>query len=160
MGLRGSSAGSNREEDTRSGEIVEPISGTSDSPVGDNYIIAQFSQYTERPDLLIEAIEKCDPGFVQRMNKRAEQRSDRMARPRFRFGLVQAYSGLFISVAAAVVVLGLLVYQFVFSEQIGFWPIIALVIFYAVSQGGRSGFAELIKGMADMVRSWKKPGQG
>lgn len=64
----------------KDGEILGPEGpqGAQQSPEGDNYI-ALISQYTERPDLLIDTLEKHDPGFIARMNKKAEDRADRMA---------------------------------------------------------------------------------
>lgn len=118
--------------------------------VGDNYI-ALISQYTERPDLLIDALERNDPGFVKRMNSKAEARSDRMSDARFWFGGIQAYTGLFISVLAALTVLGLLAYSVVINGG-AFWLTIAFAAFFAVSQGGPSGFAEMCKGIADFFR--------
>lgn len=147
------------DDEPKSGEVLEPRGESPDSPVGDNYI-ALISQYTERPDLLIKALEEHDPGFVGRMNQKAEENSDRMSKARFRFGGIQAYAGLIISVLAALTVLGLVVWVIVFGGDSGpFWTIIALVIFYAVSQGGPSGFFELVRGFADMVRSLKGPGK-
>ena len=94
------------EDSSKTGEVMGPELGGDDSgPVGDNYI-ALISQYTERPDLLIDALERNDPGFVKRMNGKAEARSEKMAGARFWFGGIQAYSGLIVSIAAAAIVLG------------------------------------------------------
>lgn len=130
-----------------------------DSPVGDNYI-ALISQYTERPDLLISVLEEHDPGFIKRMNRKSEENSERMSRARFRFGAIQAYSGLILSVLAGLTMLGLVGWVIVFGDKTNpFWVIMALLVFYAVSQGGPSGFLELVRGVADMVRSFRRPGK-
>ncbi|UXX83921.1 hypothetical protein [Roseovarius pelagicus] len=136
----------------KNGEVLGPAASrpSDDSPVGDNYI-ALISQYTERPDLLINALESHDPGFVKRMNEKAESRSDRMADARFWFGGIQAYSGLVVAVLAALTVLGLLVFA-VTQLDAGFWLIIGLAAFYAVTQGGPSGFMELCRGISDLFR--------
>lgn len=134
----------------KSGEILGPDHSDRQSPVGDNYI-ALISQYTERPDLLINALEAHDPGFVKRMNEKAESRSERMSNARFWFGGVQAYAGLGVSVIAALAILVLLAYS-IFKENAGFWLIIGLAVFYAITQGGPSGFVELCRGVADYFR--------
>ena len=130
----------------REGEVLGPDEATPGNAIGDNYI-ALISQYTERPDLLIGELEKHDPGFVKRMNEQAEQRASQMSNARFWFGGFQAYSGLGVSVLAAFVVLGLLSYAVV-KGTAGFWLIVALAVFYAVTQGGPSGFVELCRGIA------------
>ncbi|WP_156783363.1 hypothetical protein [Roseovarius nubinhibens] len=137
------------DQNPSTGEVLGPEQA-SDGPVGDNYI-ALISQYTERPDLLLETLEKNDPGFIKRMNAKAEERSERMSEARFRFGGIQAYSSLAVSVIAALVLLGLTVYMVV-NEIASFWAIIALIVFYAVSQSGPSGFFELCRGIADFFR--------
>lgn len=137
----------NDENDSaQDGEVLGPEIDRPDGPIGDNYI-ALISQYTERPDLLIGELERHDPGFVKRMNEQAEIRAARMSDARFWFGGIQAYSGLGVSIAAALVVLGLLSYA-VIKGSAGFWLVIALAVFYAISQGGPSGFVELCRGVA------------
>lgn len=134
----------------QNGELLGPEQQSPDSSVGDNYI-ALISQYTERPDLLLQTLEKHDPGFIKRMNEKVEKRSERMSNAKFWFGGVQAYSGLAVAVIAALVVLSLLGYSVV-NGLASFWLIIALSIFYAISQGGPSGFLELCRGIADFFR--------
>lgn len=141
-------------ENVKSGDVLGPDDKRNDSSVGDNYI-ALISQYTERPDLLIETLERHDPGFVRRMNEKAEARSDKMNNARFLFGGFQAYSGLAVSIIAAITMLGLVSYM-VIAGQASFWIIIALIAFYAVSQGGPSGFLELCRGIADLFRRHTK----
>lgn len=135
----------------QNGEVLGP-EGPQGPQVaeGDNYI-ALISQYTERPDLLIDTLEKHDPGFVARMNATAEARADRMADARFRFGGIQAYSGLAVSIVAALAVLGVVIYA-VIQGHYGFWFLIGAAVFYAISQGGPSGFAELCRGVAGFFR--------
>lgn len=145
------------QEGPQSGEILGPQDESPNNPVGDNYI-ALISQYTERPDLLIDTLEKHDPGFVVRMNKKAEESADRMRLARFWFGGVQAYAGLAVSVIAALTILGLVAFM-VITSKASFWTIIALVVFYAISQGGPSGFMEMCRGVADFFRNRKGPSE-
>ena len=123
-----------------------PEEAQSDGQMGDSYI-ALISQYTERPDLLIGELEKHDPGFVKRMNQKTAEHSDRMANARFWFGGIQAYAGLAVSIIAALTVLALLAYSII-NANAGFWLIVGMAVFYAISQGGPSGFVELCRGVA------------
>lgn len=74
-----------------------------------------------------------------------------MANARFWFGGFQAYAGLAVSIIAALTILGLLAYS-VINVSAGFWLIIGLAVFYAISQGGPSGFVELCRGVAAFFR--------
>lgn len=131
----------------RDGEVIGPDGPQIANPTdGDNYI-ALIAQYTERPDLLISTLERHDPGFIKRMNDKSEQRSEAMSDARFRFGGIQAYSGLAVSVCAAISLLAMLAYA-VISESADFWLIMGIAVFYAITQGGPSGFVELCKGVA------------
>lgn len=49
-------------------EILPPEESGKDDQTAGNYFLAQVSNYTNRPDLLIAEIEKHDPGFIKRMN--------------------------------------------------------------------------------------------
>lgn len=142
-------------DEPKSGEVLEPHDPDLDNPVGDNYI-ALISQYTERPDLLIDALERHDPGFVKLMNLKAAQNSERMSNARYWFGGIQAYTGLVVSVIAALTVVGLLAFA-VINGTAAFPLILGLVLFYAVSQGGPSGFLELCRGIADFIRRKSDP---
>lgn len=142
--------------DKSSGEILEPEIGANGPPMGDSYI-ALISQYTERPDLLIDALEKNDPGFVHRMNKSSERRAEAMSNARFRFGGIQAYVGLAISALAAISTLGFIGYS-VINGTASFGVFASLTIFYAVSQGGPSGFVAIVESMAAWVSQRKNDG--
>lgn len=135
------------------GEILEPVTGgVGPSPE----ILAHFGDhYTERPDLLIEALEKYDPGFVARMNSNAEEGAKQFRESRFKFGRSQAYSSLLIQIIAAIAVLFMAVYLVV-SEQASFGNLIACAAFFAVTQGGRSGFLEIAKGLAGLLSGRNK----
>lgn len=112
-------------------------------------IVAQINKYTDRPDLFLETLERHDPGFIRRMNSEAETFSKKGRTARFNFGRFQAYTALFVSVAAALVCLGALVYM-IEKNIFSFWNIIGLAIFYAITQGGTRGFVSLVEG----VRKW------
>ena len=73
-------------------------------------IAAQIHQYTDRPDLLLEVIEKHDPGFIKEMNRRAKTQSTRQNEVRYKFGERQAYTSLSIAVVAGIAILGALIF--------------------------------------------------
>ncbi len=91
-----------------------------------------------RPDLTLEVLEKRSPGATKRMAEEAE----RVYQSRFRFGEIQAYTGLAIRVISALFCLYLL-YLAVTGGGFAFFSIIAVTIFYAISQSGSKGFSEL-----------------
>lgn len=132
---------------------VQAVQPKPDLPEGGDNILALISNYTERPDLLIAEIEKHDPGFVKKMNQRAEAISEETRKVRFEFSKIQAYATLFVQCLSALVVLYLF-YILVSSEGTSkFWPIIGLTLFYAVSQGGKSGFMAIIQGLLSAIKS-------
>lgn len=106
-------------------------------------LIALVSNYTDRPDLLIGEIEKHDPGFVKRMNAAAEANAEEQRAARFKFGKRQAYTGLIVSVVAALVVLAGFILAIWFES--GLSVILGIVAMYAVTQGGPGGFARMIE---------------
>lgn len=140
-----------KDEGEPSPEVLppEPDDKASDSEA--KAIFALISSYTDRPDLLIAEIEKHDPGFIKRMNASAEAHSERIRKEKYNFGKRQAYVSLVVSVLAAVVVLFLL--GVAIFKELGFWSIIGLVVFYAVSQGGYSGFTRIIKACSQAISS-------
>jgi hypothetical protein len=137
----------------KDGDVLGPEAPEPDAKFGDNYI-ALISQYTDRPDLLIDALERHDPGFVKEMNANSKKRSERTAEAQFYFGRNQAYAGLAVSVVAAIIILGILAFA-VIEGTAGFGIIVALALFYAVTQGGPSGFMALIRAAAGYFRTGK-----
>lgn len=137
-------------------EILPPENNASgnkpDAAPLANVLLAQVSNYTNRPDLFLETIEKHDPGFIKRMNDDAEVFNKKARKQMFSFGKIQAYAGLIVSVIAAFLLLGTIVAS-VFIKDIGFWQILAIGIFYAITQAGTSGFANIAGQVAKMVGS-------
>ncbi len=136
-------------------QIIPPTKGATDDKTASNILLAQVSNYTNRPDLFLETIEKHDPGFIKRMNADAEQFNKKARGSMFKFGKIQAYTGLIISVVAAVALLGIIV-SAVFVKNIGFMQILALGIVYAISQAGTSGFANIAGQVAKIAGKGEK----
>jgi len=136
----------------RDGEILPPseVQGEQDSALSQT-LIALVSSYTDRPDLLVAEIEKHDPGFVKRMNAASEAHAEEGRRERFKFGKVQAYTALCVSVVAAAALLGAL--YFAIHKDAGFGVYVGLFLFYAVTQGGPGGFARIIDSLRHVVPS-------
>ncbi len=70
-------------------EILDPL--PPEMPGGSVDVLALIANYTERPDLLLEVVEKHDPGFIKRMNQNAEAGAVEFRKSRFNFGRFQAY---------------------------------------------------------------------
>lgn len=130
-------------------EAEAPQAGEVDFSDFNSLTLAQISNYTDRPDLLIETLETHDPGFVQRMNAESEEFARRNRDSMFNFGRFQAYAGTVLSIIAALVTLGLIAWVVatsVFTWQVGLF----FIVFYAVTQGGSSGFAVVIESMKSL----------
>lgn len=126
-------------------------------PKGAIIFSPSFPNYTERPDLLIAEIERHDPGFVKRMNERSQEISEETRKARFKFSKVQAYATLSIQIIAALVILFLAYTAVSNGGARDFWTIVALVLFYAVSQGGKNGFLAIIKGAIGIFKGGNAP---
>ncbi len=138
----------------KQGEVLPPEKEkpSSNTRVDIRALIAHFS---ERPDLMLGAIEKHDKGFIKRMNKRIEADEIRTRESRFQFGKYQAYTSLVIRVMAALFCLYLL-YLAVTGGGLAFFVIIAVTVFYAISQNGTEGFYEIAKALAQRITSRSK----
>ena len=129
---------------------ASPIDDEIADPSGLN-ILALISNHTDRPDLFLAEIEKHDPGFTKRMNESARLHSERYRDERLTFGKNQAYVALGVSVIAALAVLAIVGIA-VWNGQ-GFSAILALALFYAVTQGGPGGFEHLVEACVHSVKS-------
>ena len=146
----------NSSEDGQKAEIFEPEDPKmKKSPDGQTNISieASFAEFTNRPDLMIEVLEKFDPGFVRRMNEMTFVQSERSTKINFRYGGIQAYTSLIISVLMAFGIFGLIAYLVIYGEG-KFLTIIALVVFYAVTQGGMSAFHNIADGIISFLHKF------
>ncbi|MEM1371876.1 MAG: hypothetical protein AAGG72_06570, partial [Pseudomonadota bacterium] len=59
-------------DDEKVADVLPPKIDTSSSDNPDkspmNIVIGDIANYTDRPDLFIEAVEKHDPGFIKEIN--------------------------------------------------------------------------------------------
>lgn len=137
-------------EDDRTPTSVEPEILPENAPAssgGDTFYLARVTNFTQRPDLFLAEVEKHDPGFTKRMNERIHRNSERNRETRFYFGKAQAWATLGIRVMAALVAFFLLYLSV--KNDAGFWIIFGLTIYFAVSQGGKSGFEILIRAISE-----------
>lgn len=133
------------DNDPIEGEVVPESAPTP--PSGEANWLALVSNYTERPDLFLAEVEKHDPGFTARMNKDAQERAQRTESARFAFSKFQAYSAVLVSIGAAGALLYIL-FKVIESNKAGFWTILGLAIFYAITQGGLTGFERIAHAVA------------
>ncbi|MBO9589569.1 MFS transporter [Devosia sp.] len=142
----------NLEEEKTKPEIIPPgKTEPNGTPSIYAEIAAQINQYTDRPDLLLEVIEKHDPGFIKEMNAEARDFSRKSRNSRFEFGRFQAYGSTILAMCVAVAIIALL-FTLAIMGMLDFWQILGLAIFYAVTQSGPSGFIKVVKSIVDMVK--------
>jgi len=120
-------------------------------------IVALITEYTERPDLLIDAIERHDPGFIKKMNDLSLERNERSYESRFKFGEKQAYRGMYQSEIAAIAVF-IALFALIFTKQISLFNFLGLGIFYAITQGGEFGFHKIIDSIGEIASRLKGKG--
>ena len=113
-------------------------------------INALVNAYTERPDLLIDALEKHDPGFVQTMNEDARDKANRFHESKFKFGERQAYASMGIGIATPVAIFGAIFYL-IYLGKLTFWLLVGFLLFFAVTQGGLSGFHKIIDAISRLM---------
>lgn len=142
--------------DEKAPEVLSPVKETPPFNVFAD-ITAQISQYTDRPDLLLEVIEKHDPGFVASINKDAAEFSKKTRDTRFNFGKHQAYGSLAVQVIAALALIGA-VFFLIHTNNFNFSNALGIAIIYAVSQGGIRGFLKIISGVTDAIGKGKTEG--
>lgn len=137
----------NKSETAKEQEIIPPSRSDGDGesrPAIYADILAQFNQYTDRPDLFLEAVERHDPGFIARINSEARELSTKSRLARFKFGLIQSYTALCVSAGAAIGLL-LVAVMLVIYKQSGFWEFVGLAIFFAfIPFTSVHGFAMLL----------------
>jgi hypothetical protein len=135
-------------DDHKKVEVLDPL--PPDGAGGTADVLAIISNYTERPDLLLEVVEKHDPGFIKRMNQNAEKYAEEFRQSRFRFGRSQAYATLAVQVIAALAIL-FFIWTALDQKLLNFWMLLGFAVIYAVAQGGRSGFLEIARGLASLL---------
>lgn len=113
-------------------------------------ILALVDNYTERPDLLIDTLERHDPGFVRRMHAITEEEAAESRKERNRFGKFQAYLGLFASFIGAICIIAFIGLAVFLGSS--FLTIIALGVVFAITQSGTAGFSRIIEAIVSHVR--------
>lgn len=79
------------DDSPKDSEVLPPDKTNPEKESGDSVniyaqIAESISNYTNRPDLLLDAIEKHDPGFIKRLTKSAQEYSEKLRNDRFYFG--------------------------------------------------------------------------
>jgi hypothetical protein len=138
------------------GEVLPPMKD-GETPVRQFYadIAAQINNYTDRPDLVLEVIEKHDPGFIKSMNDDAKEFSRKARASRFKFAVFQSYASVCLSIASGLMIAGAAGYALIY-ETAGFWTLLGAGIFYAITQGGPKVFMKIASQITDWLRKAPK----
>ncbi len=131
----------------KQGKVLPPEKKSRGDTNINNTLIANIH---ERPDLMLEAFEQNDPGFTKRVMEIFEAELKTTHSIQFWFGIITAYTTLAIRVMAALFCLYLL-YLAVTGGGFAFFSIIAVTIFYAISQNGSEGFSDIAKALAKWI---------
>lgn len=107
------------------------------------------THYTDRPDLVLKALEEICPGTVKEMVEHTKNIATRNEEARFSFGKHQAYTALVLQATGAVASLILAFYCVSLGHV--FSGILASALLYAVTQGGLDGFNRLIEAIANWI---------
>lgn len=139
------------QDDVKNGDVLPPTPPEGIPPALYAEIVAQINQYTDRPDLLIEVIERHDPGFIRSMNEEAKEFSKKSRLSKFNFGRAQAYTSLVLQVIAALSVLAVLGWLG-YTGKLTFGNAVAIGIVYAITQSGMSGFTKIVSQIAQLFK--------
>lgn len=112
-------------------------------------IIQTIIQHTEKPEKVLEVLEEHSPGFIKRTIQKTETFSEKSMESRFKFGERQVYTALFLRVLAAIAIF-LLAGVAIFKGS-NFFTLFALVIFYAVAQGGTQTWRKIGNAIAEYI---------
>lgn len=117
-------------------------------------LVQLMNHFAERPDLLIDTIEKYDPGFIKRYNDLVIAEEENDQRDRSKYGKIQSYVSLGIQSFSALSLLFIL-YILVSKGNPSFFQLVAWGIIFAITQGGRTGFAKIINQVVELVKRGK-----
>lgn len=123
-------------------KIIPPRAGDSESAT--QILLAEVKNYTDRPDLFLETIERHDPGFIQRFNRDAESHAKKLQNSTSNFGRFQAYTVLLVQVALSFSVIAILALSVIYNEA-GSGTIISLGVVLAIILSGPSGFTNIAR---------------
>ena len=132
-------------------QIIPPDEAASSAATSaaTQILLAEVKNYTDRPDLFLEMIERHDPGFIKRLNADAEDHAGKLRHGTFNFGRFQAYTVLFVQVVLSFVTIGVLAMAVIYG-QAGASTIISLGIVLAIILSGPSGFGAI----AETIERW------
>lgn len=135
------------ENDGEEPQLIPPDDPTANAAT--QILLAEVRNYTDRPDLFLETVERHDPGFIKRLNEGAEQHAKKLRHSTFNFGRFQAYTVLLVQVALSFATIGVLAMAVIYN-QAGASTIISLGIVLAIILSGPSGFGAI----AETIERW------
>ena len=139
-------------------ELMHP----EDKVVETDSLLVQLisEEYTERPDLLVDAMEKYDPGCTKEINTQLREQLDleiQAQKDLAEFNKTNAYRCMYQSeIAAGSVILAIFV--LIIMKAATFFNILALGILYAITQGGEIGFRKIAESVGDIASRFKGGG--
>ena len=140
-------------------EVLEPKNQEkSENTAGDvSMLIAAHNLNMDRPDKILELFEKHNPGFIKELSEEVLEDTRKFKKGKFRFGEVQAYTSLIWSVLTGAAVIGCLIWTVLAPSLISIFVILALIPFFAITQGQATGFITILSGVADFFRNLRLP---
>lgn len=104
---------------------------------------------------MLEVVEKHDPGFIKSINQEAKDFSRKNREAKFKFGRFQSYLSAVVAAVAALGAVGVL-FLLAWNNTLTFPVVIALGVFFAISQSGASGFLRIVNQISHLITG-KKP---
>ena len=126
----------------KTADIIPPGTDDADNPT--RILLAEVKNYTDRPDLFLETIERHDAGFIKRFNCDAEAHAKKLRASTFNFGRFQAYAVLLVQILLSFAVIAVLALAVIYN-QAGSGTIISLGIVLAIILSGPSGFSNIAR---------------
>lgn len=140
-------------------EILSASDNRTAESVSIRALIQNFSDGTADT---LEAIEKHDPGFIKRYVRQIETFAKKSHEERESFAKFQAYGNWFLKIIAAIFIFYMVWY--VITLELGAWAnfstLIALVIFYSITQGGSAVWRRIAEALANRINPKHMPPDG
>ena len=130
---------------------VEKVTADAEQS-GDSTTIVNFlAQFGDRPDLLIETLEKNDPGFIKRVNEMGLVIASSQQTKQDAFARLNAYATMVVSLSSCLMLIGAVYYALWLKA--GFMSLIAIGFMLVALLGGPRGWGRISESIAKRVFS-------